>query len=152
MQEKKDFLPFYFGCEVMGECAGERRKGHLTGLTNGGTECEIQFFNQDGFNLSEEPEFNEPEKVILLLRPLSTMTEAEAIELAKLSEYEPHFRNPRVERNKFDDLIVYWNDDHEYFNSTGELFYCYEQFMWMCKNEFDIFQLIEKGFAIAKEA
>lgn len=92
------------------------------------------------------------ENIQLELRPLSSMTEEEAIEVAKLSEWEPHFTNPRVEKNKFDDLIVRWGagrDQIESYNATGELFYCYEQFHYLLNKGFDLFQLIEEGLALA---
>jgi hypothetical protein len=75
MKDIKDYGHLYIGCEVMGEYLDEPRRGYLTGVRNGGYECEIQFFEEDDFNVMEEPEFNEPDKVKLLLLPLSSMTE-----------------------------------------------------------------------------
>src|SRR5690606_30031023 len=57
------------------------RKGILTGVTNGGHECEIQFYLEDGINVEEDPVWNETKEVKLILRPLSDMTEEEAKEL-----------------------------------------------------------------------
>lgn len=79
-KEIKDYLHYYIGCEVLGQLNGEKRKGYLTGVTNGGTECEIQFFEEDGINVFEEPEFNTSEEVKVCLRPLSDMTEHERSE------------------------------------------------------------------------
>lgn len=87
----------------------------------------------------------------LKCRPLSSMTEGEAIELAKLSEWEPHFRDVKVNRNNFGDLIVTWDgmvEGGETFNATGELSYTSEQFQWLLKNHFDLFHLIEDGLAL----
>lgn len=88
-----------------------------------------------------------------ILRHLSDMTEEEAIELAKLSEYEPHFRDVKVERNQYNDFIVTWQgaaEGREVFNATGEMFYCAEQFQYLLAKGFDLFNLIETGQAIDK--
>lgn len=77
--EKKieNYLKYYIDAEVIGKYDDEDRKGYLTGVRNGGYECEIQFFEEDGFNVKEEPEFNESSDVKLCLRKLSSITDAE---------------------------------------------------------------------------
>lgn len=80
--EKKlsDYLHLYLGCEV--SVQGEERKGYLTGVTNGGVECEIQYQLVDNpHHLEEEPEFSPIEDVKPALRPLSSMTEEEIYEV-----------------------------------------------------------------------
>jgi hypothetical protein len=89
-----------------------------------------------------------------ILRPISDMTEEEAIEVAKLSEWEPHFRDVKVERTKYNDLVVTWqgaNESRDKFNATGDVFYCYEQFHYLLSKGFDMFQLIDEGLAINTE-
>jgi hypothetical protein len=86
--------------------------------------------------------------VQLHLRKLDSMTEREAIECAKLSEWEPHFVNPVVNRTKYNDLVVEWADGHEKQNVTGDLFWCPEQVVYLCSEGFDIFNLIPTGQAI----
>lgn len=80
----KDFIHLYLGCEVMGihPTDDSERKGYLTGI-HGEYEAEIQFFNEDGFNVSEEPEYNRFNKVKPILRPLSDMTEEDFRSLFK---------------------------------------------------------------------
>jgi hypothetical protein len=84
MIQLKDVLHLYLGCEVIGSYNDEPRKGYLTGLTNGGTECEIQFFEEDGLNVFEHPEFNTAEQVKPIFRRLSSMTKDEAQKVAAL--------------------------------------------------------------------
>lgn len=86
-----------------------------------------------------------------ILRPLSDMTEEEAVEVAKLSEWEPHFRDVKVERTQYGDLVVRWDgclEGGEVFNATGAEFYCQEQFHYLLSRGFDLFNLIESGLAI----
>jgi hypothetical protein len=89
--------------------------------------------------------------IVPILRPLSSMTEEEAIEVARVSEWEGHFRDVKVTKSKFDDLIVSWDgmpESREEFNATGEFFYCAEQFLYLLSKHFDLFNLIEEGLAI----
>jgi hypothetical protein len=88
-----------------------------------------------------------------ILRPLSDMTEEEAIECAKLSEWEPHFRDVKVERTAYGDLLVKWDgmvEGGEQQNVTGDMFYCAEQFQYLLSKSFDLFNLIPEGLAIEK--
>lgn len=124
MPDKKkieEYLHLYIGCEVIGKLNDEPRKGRLTGVTNGGYECEIQFFNEDGINVSEEPEWNESKDVILLLRPISEMTDKEKEEILRLDEE--------------DKLIV-----TTHFQTVRKLL----------KEEFDLFELVADGLAQQK--
>ncbi len=73
-----DYIHLYIGCEVIGTYNdGSGSKGFLTGVTNGATECEIQFLEEDGVNVSESPEWNDVKDVKPILRPLSDMTKEE---------------------------------------------------------------------------
>jgi hypothetical protein len=88
-----------------------------------------------------------------ILRPLSDMTVEEAIELAKLSEWEDHFNEVETKRTRYDDIVVTWqgsNEGREEFNATGNVFYCSDQFQWLLSNHFDLFHLIEDGLALDK--
>lgn len=87
----------------------------------------------------------------LPLRKLHSMTEEEAIEVARVTEWEPHFRDVKVERNQHNDLIVTWdglNEDRDKVNATGDIFYSSEQFIYLLSKGFDLFELINSGQAI----
>ena len=86
-----------------------------------------------------------------LLRPLLDMTEEEAIEMAKLTECDYAFNDVKTEKTKYGDWIVTWqgsNESRERVNVTGDVFYCYEQFLYLLKKGFDIFELIYHGEAL----
>lgn len=72
------------------------------------------------------------------LRPIGDMTEAEAIEMARLFASPISFYNVQVKRIR-NDLVVYWGDEGSFFNATGELFYTPEQFHYLLTQRFDIF-------------
>lgn len=83
-KQLSDYVHLYLGCELFGKRDDERnQRGFLTGVTNGGTECEIQFLEEDGINVSEIPAWNDLADVKLILRPLYDMTKEEAIEYAQ---------------------------------------------------------------------
>jgi hypothetical protein len=143
----EDYFHLYLGCEVIFGFPERRKKGQLIG--------KVEPFGWQVFDYSNAivPNHNvRPDLIMPILRPLESMTEEEAIELAKLSEWEPHFRNVKIERNKFsNDIIVSWqgsNELREEFNATGDLFYCAEQFQWLLKKGFDLFELIYYGLAL----
>jgi hypothetical protein len=61
------------------------------------------------------------------------------------------FRDVKVTKSKFDDLIVSWDgmpESREEFNATGEFFYCANNFYIFFQKHFDLFNLIEEGLAI----
>lgn len=90
-----------------------------------------------------------------ILRRLESMTEEEALHLASLSEYPDHFNDVKAEKNQFGDWIVTWQgieESRNIFNSTGEMFYCSEQFQYLLKKGFDLFQLLDSGQAIEQES
>lgn len=140
--EKKieDYLHLYLGCEIMDFSLDKTSPKRFTLDVNN-----IGYPLKAGMNINGI--------IKPLLRPLSDMTEEEAIELAALSEWPPHFRDVKTARNKFNDIIVTWEgmvEGGETFNATGELFYCSEQFQWLLEKGFDLFELILNGLAIAK--
>lgn len=137
MKDIRDYLHLYLGCEVYDENPKDEkfRRYVLTGKELGYYEHRLHTIKP-------------------ILRRLSSMTEDQAIHLAKLSEWENHFREVRVERNSFNDRIITWqgaNESRESFNATGELFYCADQFQWLLKMGFDLFRLIGDGLAIDAE-
>lgn len=82
--EKKiqDYLHLLIGCDVLVQ--GEERTGILTGIMNGGYECEIQYRLLDNpHHLEEEPESANYLDVKPILRPLSDMTDQEIITASK---------------------------------------------------------------------
>jgi hypothetical protein len=123
----KDVLHLYLGCEVIGSYNDAPRKGYLTGVTNGGTECEIQFFDEDGLNVFEHPEFNTAEQVRLVSRPLSSMTEEDARRLNMWAQWH-------------DAVQFNYGWDHESFTP--------ENTVKLLKQGFDLFNLIESGQAV----
>jgi hypothetical protein len=124
--EKKieDFIHLYIGCEVFGTYNDNSgSKGILTGVTNGGHECEIQFILEDGINVEEDPEWNETKEVKLILRPLSdkNMSTDELREWCK-----------RRQRKG-------WMPGVHADNTA-----------WLLSKRFDLFDLIPAGLAIDK--
>ncbi len=148
----RDYLHLYLGCQVEYDDrigiihqyflpAGKHREG------------EVWFCSLEE-NGNPEMSCSVPcTKVKPILRPLSDMTEDEAIRVTGLSEYAPNFTIVKVTRNEYKDLIVSWkglDDVPKEFNATGELFFCAEQFQYLLSKHFDIFGLIEDGLAIDK--
>lgn len=92
----------------------------------------------------------------LVLRPLSDMTEEEAIELVKISEWKqygdhPHKREYKAYRNGFNEIVVSWGDSIREKNvpETKEVF-GFEEFRYLLSKGFDVFNLIPDGLAIDK--
>ena len=139
MSEKKDireYLKYYIGCEVIGKYLDEDRKGYLTGVRNGSYECEIQFFEEDGFNVMEEPEFNEPSDVKLCLSRLEDMCEEDVKVCGNMGYDFSDDPNPDMHPRKED-----------FVNPTMLL---PEQFHYLLSKGYDLFGLIESGLAIDK--
>lgn len=163
----QDYIHLYLMCEVTGDYNDEPRKGYLTGVQNGGTECEIQFFEEDGFNVFEEPTFNETEKVKLLLRPFSDMTEAEMKEIYSIifkrefpksgriqfhSERTVYLEPRWVLLSGLDRLGIEANgtvwadcDLHHYKHNQHEIT------RYLLSKSLDLFGLIEAGLATKKQ-
>lgn len=73
------------------------------------------------------------------LRPLKSMTDSEAIGLAKLTAKPEEFHSVKVFRNKHDDVVITWGQSGEFVNATGELFYTPAQFHYLLSKRFDVF-------------
>lgn len=147
-KEMKDFIHLYLGCEVLGtynDTNGSR--GYLTGVTNGGTECEIQFILEDGINVEEQPVFNSIDEVKLILRPLSDMSEEEAKELLLMNDGEATKIHKITNGG-----ITYGirNDSEKYTRYFGSL--NPPQFVYLLSRGFDLFELIPAGLAIKQSA
>lgn len=157
----KDFLHLYLGCEVENypykkyegiETQPKRMIGLLVGVI--GEYAHIQ--NKDVFgkdwDIIKEPIAD----VKPLLRPLSSMTEEEAIELVKLSEWEsygdhPHIRNYKTYKNNFDHLVVSWGEGLREKNiPENKKVFAPNEFQFLLSKHFDLFNLIESGLAIDK--
>jgi hypothetical protein len=127
-------------CEVMADLNGEPRKGYLTGVTNGGSEAEIQFFEEDGVNVFEHPEFNLIEQVKPILRPLSSMTE---------DEFKERFYDPAS-------AIFCGSFEMQYKTFIGlkieQVCYPPDYIAWLLSKHFDLFNLIPNGEAITTPA
>lgn len=143
----KDYLHLYLGRELFGtylDASGSR--GILTGVTNGGHECEIQFFLEDGINVEEEPEWNEAHEVKLILRPLSDMTEEEGIECATTFFHDCEGKDVKVEDNYGTKKII-WRTASIHF---PDVYYTPDITRYLLSKGFDLFGLIDAGLAIDK--
>jgi hypothetical protein len=176
----KPYLPFYLGCDCqtpdgIGKLVGlpwhiagnNIASIHFGGMVktvnsiDGGSE---KTRNHGDYAIKElnlvamattDSEFHSihiPGGIKLVLRPLIDMTKDEAIELVRPTVYHKDYINVRVNRNKYNDLVVYWGVGKgiEKFNATGEKFFCMEQFQYLLSNGFDVFGLIDAGLAIDK--
>jgi hypothetical protein len=101
--------------------------------------------------------FDMPGGVKLILRQLNSMTEEEAVELVRLVVHEEEFVDVETHTNPyFEDIIVEWgrrSDDDEAenkFNATSERTWSADQFHYLLKCGFDLFNLIDAGLAIDK--
>ncbi len=75
-----------------------------------------------------------------ILRPLDSMTKDEAIELSKLSEWDPYIQD-----------IVAWQSREE-IQATRPLAYYAAQFQYLLNHHFDLFGLIPAGLALPKQS
>jgi len=163
---KQEVIHLYLGCKIVGtynDTSGS--EGILTGVTNGGEECEIQFFLEDGINVEEEPQFNEAKEVKLILRPLSSMTEEEMKELYFLV-FSRKFSGDNIthrDAGKSQERWILWSGvDRLFIYKDGDvgadcdLSYIrvpYQKvFTWQLSRGFDLFGLIEAGLAINSES
>ncbi|HTH58284.1 MAG TPA: hypothetical protein VL728_19695 [Cyclobacteriaceae bacterium] len=176
MKDIKDYLHLYLGCELIGTYSGNGgAKGYLTGVTNGGSECEIQFIIEDGINVEEEPQWNDSKDIKLILRHISDMTQEERKELWRLifsfgNEFNElalnyrgqtmfidktsYYERPRwlmqqgVERLGIEMDGTIWADcdlHHWRYNQ-------HEVTKWLLSKGFDLFGLIDARLAIKKES
>jgi hypothetical protein len=154
-QNIKDYLHLYLGCKVVGTYNDNSGSyGYLTGVTNGGDECEIQFILEDCINVSEEPEWNEAKDVKPILRSLSDMTEAD---VADWGSVKINHTTYCVELDSTDDfgeftevypdgsILSRSKDDGDIRPIDGG-----KLFLLLLSKHFDLFGLIEAGLAIDK--
>lgn len=170
----KKYLPLYLGCEVIGTYNDQSgSKGYLTGVTNGGEECEIQFFLEDGVNVSEEPEFSPATETKLILRPISDMTDEERKELWRMIFSEGnHFNESALnyrgrtlwfdkkERNSEPRWVMMQGVERLGIEMNGHVWAdCdlqhwkhnqHEVTLWLLGKGFDLFNLIGRKMAIDK--
>lgn len=131
-----EVIHFYLGCPIIGTYHDQSgSKGFLTGVTNGGHECEIQFILQDGINAAEDPEYNLTSEVKPILRKLEDMTEEEK----KVVGFDAY----GVLRNN-----VYPGETKPLTGAELNFRWIATQFDYMVKQRFDIFGLIPAGLAI----
>lgn len=150
----QDYLHFYLGQQVLINSMGEDVVCDLItvsrdgGAFASGTTKRGQKLNAHGML----------EGAKLLLRPLSDMTEEEAIELVKVREwksYGPHPRERKYEtyKNAFGQIVVQWGHEGDLRSKnvpqTKESFYP-EELPFLLSRGFDLFNLIPDGLAINK--
>lgn len=127
-KELKDYLPCFIGCEAMyGGYGDPERKVVILGVS---LKDGVQFQFWDNGEVDIDPSFD---WFKLLLRPLSDMTEEEAIECGNL-DYD---FSGEPDLNKWT-----WKD-FDTLNSSS-------QFQYLLSKHFDLFGLIEAGLAIDK--
>jgi len=131
--ELKDVINFYLGCEMIS------KKGTIWIL------APSNFPNnwKDSYFLTSKP----------LLRPLSDMTEEEAVEVTKPIVIYGYTEGRSYEayRNSFGKIVVSWGISHlEKYVPQSELHFTTEQFIYLIKQGFDIFGLIDSSQAVDK--
>lgn len=93
-QEKAKVFAMYLMCEVIGEWDGER-KGILTGI-HGEYEAEIQFYEEDGVNVFENPEYNEYDKCKLLLTSLLEISNEDLVKIFTICYHSVYDHMPEI--------------------------------------------------------
>ncbi len=88
----------------------------------------------------------------LILRPLSDMTEDEAIELTKPIVVYGDLENVRkyeTYKNIYGRIVVSWGEGlREKYSPMDETFFSPKQIFFLLSNHFDLFGLIDAGLAI----
>jgi hypothetical protein len=140
----EDYLPFYLGCD----CEIITAPGTVGRLVSLNIEQETCSLLQPGMGIMGGGWFAKTNEIKPILRQLSDMSENDALYLARLVAVNNEFINPKVYRNKYNDLIVDWGNDK--FNCTGEKCWSAEQSLFLLKCGYDLFGLIESGLAIEK--
>lgn len=168
-KKKQDYLHLYIGCDVLVQ--GEERTGVLTGVMNGCYECEVQFRLVDNpHHLEEEPEWVNIDDVMVILRPLSDMTEEEAanvytIERDRILHPPTNYHDIRrgdgcwkIVRLDLIDTTLFITDNAIVYKVTEEgknpiIEYTRNLpgiILYLLNQHFDLFGLIEAGLAIDK--
>lgn len=79
------------------------------------------------------------------LRPMSDMTEEEAIELTRFVACADEFTDVQIRRDHFNDIIVTWGKcPDNFYCATGEIVWTAEQFHYLLKQRFDVFGILNK--------
>lgn len=141
-----DCLHFYLGCECIKTESGTR--GKLARI--GESMCNLKFSDEIGQNVSFMIEEVKP-----ILRPLSSMTEEEAVEFCKIETTENRHHLIEIHEVKQNEV---WYSDGSRFQGDGidelnDLFIHFNhlsanQFAWLLSKSFDLFGLIESNQAI----
>lgn len=125
--ELKDIIHLYLGCEVFVTNINKVGRLYSSTLNN---DIEITFEDQKGWYITDLEET----RIKLLLRPLSSMTEEEALCIYRLTNTED------VEA-KATDVLSYYKRAFRFEP---------EEFLELIKMDFDLFELIKQGQAIDK--
>ncbi len=153
-KEIKDYLHLYFGQEVLIQWSNEKARRHGDKIT-----LEGDFYNSWMWDLSNTQLHNHK----LLLRPLSDMTEKEAVVIAKMGDELIQYSLMDIEIIRDSKMIqVVWHDSEKgemrfmiylsgKFITAQNPVYNYQYITsYLLKQGFDIFGLIEAGLAIDK--
>lgn len=152
----KDVLHLYLGCEIQNSTDAYR--GTLLGVQfpcNAIIHCD--YFNKS-HKIPDSKQWGEHifilEKMKPFLRSLDSMTDEESIELVKLSQWEsygdnPHNRIYECYKNNFGKTVVSWGESGREKNiPLNKTAYTIQEFQYLLKNSFDLFNLIPSGQAI----
>jgi hypothetical protein len=152
-KQNRNYAHLYIGCELIGIHPDDdtERKGYLTGI-HGEYEAEIQFFNEDGVNVSEEPAYNMFDQIKLILRPLSDMTGEETLTAFHMSYEDAGY--------KFSEFSTVSNNDYGWMARNQNGMECFmpansfkpDVFKYLLSIGIDLFELIPAGLAIDRSS
>ncbi len=160
----ENYLHLYMGCDVLGVYSDQsKRRGHLSDVINGGFECGVQFFLEDGTHLEESPTWNDAKDVKLILRPLSDMSQDEMKEAYFLVFNKKFIGNNITHRDigKKEERWVLWSGVERLFiyrdgdvgaDSDLQHYHVHAPTVvkWQLSKNFDVFGLIKAGLAVDK--
>lgn len=145
MRELKDYLHLYLGCECIIE---NKLKVVLCGFEQNGHKI-YPVIRLANYSTKMVNDFS---LIKLLLKPLSSMTEDEAIEITKpivIYGDIPNAREYETFKNVFGRIVVSWGKSHyEKYVPADEKTFTSTQFQYLLSKHFDLFGLIESGLAI----
>lgn len=117
-EQLRYIFTLHIGCEVFAIYDEAPRRGILTGF-HGEYQAEIQFYEEDGINVLEHPEYVEMHKTELNLSSLVTMSDDEAFTIATIAGFiYPSFN--RVQMISIGRAIVATMAERTYFNRDIE--------------------------------
>jgi hypothetical protein len=152
----KDYIHLYIGCKVSREHKADRSEkfseyGKLVGVSASEVEPgRIVAIIDVGLDHQHEWYV---EETILNLRPLSSMTEEEAMEAILLMDTIAQSDKPRIKILKLNNInIPFWLGENKIaryvsFNDLNP-----KQFQYLLSKGFDLFNLIENNLAISSHA